>query len=186
MIRHKRKQVLYDTEDDNFVIPNFSENKPMNMAKRKSEWFDVKSDKPNVKPDPVEPVQPPEPQDKAPMEFPKDRPGAFDPYYRIGVKPNTTPKPPKPEKPIEFPKDRPGSFDLYYRYLNKPTQSTIANPLFQALKGPTITDAEGLQKAYKTDSNIYVYIYGDTPFISGTKGTPFISKDGQQNYKHIY
>lgn len=52
-----------------------------------------------------------------------------------------------------------------------------------ALKGPAISDAVGLERAY--DSPGSTYTYGDTVFVAGTKGTPLVSSDWMQNYKYI-
>ena len=52
-----------------------------------------------------------------------------------------------------------------------------------ALKGPAISDAEGLERAYDAPGSTYTY--GDTIFIAGTKGTPLVSSDWMQNYKYL-
>ncbi len=52
-----------------------------------------------------------------------------------------------------------------------------------ALKGPAISDADGLEKAYDAPGSTYTY--GDTIFVAGTKGTPFVSSDWMQNYKDL-
>jgi hypothetical protein len=52
-----------------------------------------------------------------------------------------------------------------------------------ALKGPAISDAEGLERAYEAPGSTYTY--GDTIFIAGTKGTPLVSSDWMQNYKYL-
>ena len=52
-----------------------------------------------------------------------------------------------------------------------------------ALKGPAISDAEGLEKAYEAPGSTYTY--GDTHFVAGTKGTPLVSSDWIQNYKYL-
>ena len=52
-----------------------------------------------------------------------------------------------------------------------------------ALKGPRLSNAELMEKAYEAPGSIYVY--GDTRAIAGTKGVPFLSKDWFQNYKYL-
>ena len=52
-----------------------------------------------------------------------------------------------------------------------------------ALKGPAISDAEGLEKAYEAPGSTYTY--GDTQFVAGTKGTPLVSSDWIRNYKYL-
>lgn len=199
----KKKQniIIDDTEGDREVV-----NKELNKKRNiNGPIINKQKDKPNFIP--IEPKQPTEPQDtnnskiknttdpfykyKNDPNVPKQesnefslRPGGIDPFYSVDVK--YKPREEKKQelnKQVELKNDRPDTIDPNYRQLNKPTSTTIIDPLLKALQGPTITDSEGLQRAYQTDSNIY--IYGDTMFISGTKGTPFISKDWQQNYKYI-
>ncbi len=75
-----------------------------------------------------------------------------------------------------MPLDRPGSFDPNYR--GAPMTPMKDNPL----RGPAISNAEGLDRAYETDNNTYGY--GDTLFIAGTKG-PIWGKDWRQNIQYI-
>ena len=46
----------------------------------------------------------------------------------------------------------------------------------------SMTDAEGLDKAYESPDS--TYIKGDTEYIAGTKGS-FLGDDWMQNYKYI-
>lgn len=173
MIKHKRKHVvLYDTEGKSFVVPNFNI---------------IKSQKDHQV---IEPVQPPEPtpipekptfvplqpkyKPDPPPELPtkpqiNDRPGGIDPNYRH-----------IPEPTLELYKDRPGKIDHGYRYIDSTPRQP--NPLQNQLSGKPITDAEGLKRAYTSDDNLYVY--GDTLYISGTKG-PLWGKDWRQNIQYI-
>ncbi len=52
----------------------------------------------------------------------------------------------------------------------------------KALRGPPISDAEGLKRA--TDSENSVYIYGDTLYIAGTKG-PIYGSEWRENMEYI-
>ena len=52
-----------------------------------------------------------------------------------------------------------------------------------ALKGPRLSNAELFERAYEAPGNIYTY--GDTRAIASTKGTPFLSSGGMQNFKYI-
>ena len=63
------------------------------------------------------------------------------------------------------------------------TQPTVERDLSFALKGPALSDAQGLEKAYEAPGSTYTH--GDTIFISGTKGTPLVSSDWMQIFKHL-
>jgi hypothetical protein len=71
---------------------------------------------------------------------------------------------------------RPGGIDPNYRGI--PMTPMKDNPL----RGPVISNAEGLDRAYETDNNTYGY--GDTLFIAGTKGS-IVGKDWRQNIQYI-
>ena len=59
----------------------------------------------------------------------------------------------------------------------------VGRDLSFALKGPKLSNAELMEKAYEAPGSIY--IYGDTRAIAGTKGLPFLSKDWMQNFKYL-
>lgn len=205
-VKKKKQNIIIDDTQGNREIVNKELNKQRNIN---GPFINKQKDKDTFTP--IEPKQPTEPKDtnKSKIKNTTDpfykykndpnfkpeiskqeqnefslRPGGVDPYYSVGV--NYKPREEKIkelDKQVNLSYDRPGTIDPYYSQLNKPTDKINVDPLLKALEGPKISDSEGLQRAYQTDSNIY--IYGDTMFISGTKGTPFISKDWQQNYKYI-
>ena len=86
------------------------------------------------------------------------------------------------EEPEEKPKEEP------FRMKAEPPDINYDLPkkerdLSFALKGPAISDAEGLERAYDAPGSTYTY--GDTIFVAGTKGTPLVSSDWMQNYKYL-
>jgi len=123
----------------------------------------------------------------------EQRPGGYDPNYRTippSTIPNTQPNKIIPEvSPKGVPmteakgtplqaepniEQRPGGYDPNYR--------TIPTYPSNNLRGPKISNAEGLDRAYETENNVYGY--GDTLFISGTKGS-IVGKDWRQNMQYI-
>ena len=52
-----------------------------------------------------------------------------------------------------------------------------------ALRGPKLSNAEPMGKAYDAPGRFYVY--GGARAIAGTKGTPFLSSDWMQNFKYV-
>ncbi len=63
------------------------------------------------------------------------------------------------------------------------TQPAVERDLSFALKGPAISDAQALEKAYEAPGSTYTY--GDNIFVARTKGTPLLSSDWMQNYKYL-
>lgn len=86
-----------------------------------------------------------------------------------------------PDKREGRPQNRPGGYDPYYR--GTPTQPIQKNdPLKEALRGPAISDAQGLERAYSSPNGVYTY--GDTEFVAGTRGALW-EKDWLQNLQHL-
>ena len=174
MIQRKKKQIVYNTEGDNYIRPDFN---------RKT----VKASSPI---EPLEPKQPSEPgipksiPKYNPSDYPKlkknDRPGDIDPYYRSV---NTT-KRYKPQSNVqrtgEF-TERPGGINPNYRYINRDNYKET-NPFIKAMTEPNISDAEGLRRAYESKSN--TYMFKGVLYVAGTKGGVFGS-DMRENVRYI-
>ena len=112
-------------------------------------------------------------------------PDNFNSYVKIGPDyPRSVEPPAKPSEPhAKLPQkvDRPGKPGPYYRGFPKDEdhEPTLAE---KALKGPSITDEEGLNRATSSDNS--VYIYGDTLYIAGTKGG-IMGREWGQNMEYI-
>ena len=93
-------------------------------------------------------------------------PSNIDNHVKVGPSyPKLTERDTKPIFSNLAPKvDQPGMTDSNYKRVPMETKHvlTLAE---KALKGPTISDAEGLKRATDTDNSVYVY--GDTLYISG-------------------
>jgi hypothetical protein len=176
MIQRKKKQIVYNTEGDNYIRPDFN---------RKT----VKAS------EPIEPKQPYEPGPIKPIpkynpsDYPKgyktdtsQRPGGIDPYYR-SVDTTKRYKPPSTVQRTSDTSQRPGGIDPYYSYVNKNTNtSKETNPFIKAMTEPNISDAEGLKRAYASPSN--TYMFKGVLYVAGTKGGVFGS-DMRENVKYI-
>ena len=109
-------------------------------------------------------------------------PDNLDGYVKVGSAYPKTERNTKPSFSNLAPKvDQPGMTDSNYKRVPMEINHvlTLAE---KALKGEPISDAEGLKRA--TDSDDSVYIYGDTLYISGTKG-PIYGKEWRQNMEYI-
>lgn len=171
-MNHKKKHSFFDVpEDSNYLEP----------IKKTTNKDDEQTIEPKVEPV-VPSVQGLKPIQKPPI-------GGYDPYYRTPQPTRTRPQPtieplqpsvPHPKVTPDKPTERPpiGGYDPYYR---TPLNKTNIKPS-DALDGPDITDAEGLRRAYETDSNVYVY--KGVEYVAGTKGGIF-SSDMIENVKYI-
>jgi hypothetical protein len=109
-------------------------------------------------------------------------PDNLDGYVKVGSAYPKSERNTKPSFSNLAPKvDQPGMTDSNYKRVPMEINHvlTLAE---KALKGEPISDAEGLKRA--TDSDDSVYIYGDTLYISGTKG-PIYGKEWRQNMEYI-
>ena len=52
--------------------------------------------------------------------------------------------------------ERPGGINPNYRYVNRDVYKET-NPFIKAMTEPDISDAEGLRRAYASDSNTYLF-----------------------------
>ena len=179
MIQRKKKQIVYNTEGDNYIRPDFN---------RKT----IKAS------EPIEPIQPYEPgpikptsivipgsQDQRTVQRTSEtnqRPGGIDPYYRS----RDTTQIKKPISKVQRTSDtsqRPGGIDPYYSYVNKNTNTSKGtNPFIKSMTEPDISDAEGLRRAYASDSN--TYIFKGVLYVAGTKNGMFGS-DMRENVRYI-
>ena len=187
MIQRKKKQIVYNTEGDNYIRHDFN----------------IKSSNPSSPIEPLEPKQPLEPgiPKTIPKYIPSDypngykndtnqRPGGIDPYYR-SVDTTKRYKPPsifipgsQDQRTVQRTSDtnqRPGGIDPYYSYVNKETYKET-NPFIKAMTEPNISDAEGLKRAYESKSN--TYMFKGVLYVAGTKGGVFGS-DMIENVKYI-
>ena len=109
-------------------------------------------------------------------------PNNLDGYVKVGSAYPKSERNTKPSFSNLAPKvDQPGMTDSNYKRVPMEINHvlTLAE---KALKGPPISDAESLKRA--TDSDDSVYIYGDTLYISGTKG-PIYGKEWRHNMEYI-
>ncbi len=188
MIQRKKKQIVYNTEGDNYIRPDFNRNT-------------IKASEPIEPIQPIEPgLQPVKPIPKYnPSDYPKGyktdtsqrpaapsqagmQPGGIDPYYRS--RDNTKRyKPPTIVQRTSDTNQRPGGIDPYYRYVNQNTNTREeTNPFIKSMTERDISDAEGLKRAYESKSN--TYIFKGVLYVAGTKGGVF-SKDMAENVRYI-
>ncbi len=156
--------------------------------------------------DSVQPIQPTD-QPIQPPSQPKPsqptRPGGIGPYYRY-LEPNINVKNKVvPNKSNEF--EKPGDIDPFYTHIQKYNKSETFNEKIDldketgtdiyysggnqpmttdhfklALMGPNITDAEGLTRAYASDTN--TYMYKGVLYVAGSKSW---GTDMRENFQYI-
>ena len=139
MIQRKKKQIVYNTEGDNYIRPDFNR-----KVIKASEPIEPKQP---YEPGPIKPIPKYNPSDY-PKGYKTDtsqRPGGIDPYYRYV---DSTPRTKQPSnssvKRTSDTSQRPGGIDPYYSYVNKETYKET-NPFIKAMTEPDISDAEGLR-----------------------------------------
>lgn len=193
MIKRKRKQILYNTEGKDFNIQDFNiktvvKNQHIEPIQPFTPEPNPVSDT-NTRPGGIDPfyrhidtnkktTQNKSETNKKTTEI-NERPGDIDPFYRyIDNNKKTT-----QNKNTNEINKRPGDIDPYYSYVNKNTnKSKETNPFIKAMSEPNISDAEGLRRAYASDSNIY--IFKGILYVAGTKGGVFGS-DMRENVRYI-
>lgn len=151
--RKKKIKLSYDIEGNNFIVSDYIINKKNNT-------------KPSDSLQPIQPTQPTQPTDQPIQPI---RP-------TIDVKKNKV----DPNKSNEF--EKPGGIDPYYRYVQTYNKSITTDPFKLALTDPDISDAEGLKRAYASDTN--TYMFKGVLYVAGTKGGIF-SKDMAENVRYI-
>jgi hypothetical protein len=191
--RKKKIKLSYDIEGNNFIVSDYVINKKNNT-------------KPSDSLQPIQPTQPTDQPIQPPSQSKPIRPGDIDPYYRyieptINVKKNKV----EPNTSNEF--EKPGGIDPFYNHIQKYNKSKTFNeksdldkkpgtdiyysggsqqittdPFKLALMGPNINDAEGLKRAYESDTN--TYMYKGVLYVAGTKGGIFGS-DMRENFQYI-
>jgi hypothetical protein len=89
---------------------------------------------------------------------------------------------PPPTKNIVIPKPIPIIIPDSKKPIGKDDYMYNGNPFIKALSEPDISDAEGLKRAYESDSN--TYMFKGVLYVAGTKGGVF-SKDMAENVRYI-
>ena len=87
-----------------------------------------------------------------------------------------------PTKNIVIPKPTPIIIPDAQKPIGKDGYMYNGNPFIKALSEPDISDAEGLKRAYESDSN--TYMFKGVLYVAGTKGGVF-SKDMAENVRYI-
>ena len=200
--RKRKKQILYDTEGSDLVRPDL--NKPTDQPVIPIPITPIDPIIPSAKVPSAKGEIPT--QNKANL-----RPGGFDPLYRFIDQSPQIKKPTQPEKktPQQVINDRPEGVDKFYRHMdpyNRPVTfnerkdtdkkpgsdayyrggniPAITDPMRLAAfgDGKNITDAEGLRRAYESQSSTYVY--KGVEYVAGTKGG-LLGSDMRENFQYI-
>lgn len=87
-----------------------------------------------------------------------------------------------PTKNIVIPKPIPVIIPDAQKPIGKDGYMYNGSPFIKALSEPDISDAEGLKRAYESDSN--TYMFKGVLYVAGTKGGVF-SKDMAENVRYI-